>query len=86
MNDIENKLKALLECVTETSPEEIDCDAFLDRVGTLVERVRMGVDPEETMQVVAQHAKVCPECREELEALLALHTQKPDDQLGPPIS
>lgn len=73
MTDKEKRLLELLDAVAETDAEEIDCDAFLDRVAGYVERL----GPEEALsdefRAVAKHIRICPECREEFEALLALY-------------
>ena len=67
------QLEDLLRAVAVTAPEEIDCDEFLARVGAYLEGLeRTGGHPPELEQV-SHHLKVCPECREEFEALVALH-------------
>lgn len=62
-------LAELLALLDATETREIDCEEFLSRVATYVERVDSEQLPT-ALQSVAQHIRVCPECREELEALL----------------
>lgn len=62
----------LLQSVAHTADEEIDCDAFLERVGAFLEHQREQGRLSPELRQVAQHVEVCPECREELEALVEL--------------
>jgi hypothetical protein len=69
------QLLELLRAVMATAPEEIDCEEFLDRVGAFLEA--LGPDgwvPAE-LRAVSQHLEVCPECKEEFDALLKLHQE-----------
>ena len=67
------ELRTLLRTVLATAPEEIDCDAFLERVAAFLEHAGSSPDLPERFQAVAQHLQVCPECLEEFEALLRFH-------------
>lgn len=69
MKPEEEKLRELLALLNATEAEEIDCDEFLDRVAACVENTNAEELPE-ALRAVSQHADVCTECREELEALL----------------
>ncbi len=69
MKPAEEKLRELLILLDATEAEEIDCDEFLDRVAAYVDHVNAEELPQ-ALRTVSQHASVCPECREELEALL----------------
>ncbi len=69
MKPAEEKLRELLKLLDATEAEEIDCGEFLDRVAAYVDNVNAEELPQ-ALQTVSQHASVCPECREELEALL----------------
>lgn len=65
------ELNALLRLVEVTEDAEIDCDEFLSRVSAYLERLLAddGATAEAFPEVV-QHLKICPECREEFEAML----------------
>lgn len=59
--------------VMASAPEEIDCDQFLERVAAFLESVGPDGEVPPDLRAVAQHLEVCPECKEELDALLELH-------------
>lgn len=73
MKPTREQLEELLRAIAVTEPREIDCEEFLDRVGAYLEgRDRDSEVPRE-LRLVAQHLDVCPQCREEFDALLELH-------------
>ena len=66
------QLAELARSVADTAEEEIDCEEMLSRAATFIEAVTGGEgDLPESLRVVAQHLKVCAECREEMEMMLA---------------
>ena len=67
------QLQALLRLIAMTAPEELDCDQVLERVGALLESLVEGEEPPRRLAAVAQHLEVCPECREEFDALLRVY-------------
>lgn len=70
MNDLRKQLNALLRLVSATEVDEIDCDEFLKRAATLLESLVPGQEPPDELAIVSQHLSVCPECREEFDALV----------------
>lgn len=64
-----DELVALLRLVELTEPREIDCEEFVARVAGYVERLGDAPAPPGA-RALLHHLEVCPECREELEALL----------------
>jgi len=66
-----NELTALLEALTLTQEEELDCDGCLALVGQFAEAELSGKTPAEALQRVRQHLAICGDCREEYETLLA---------------
>lgn len=68
----EQQLAALLESLADTHEREIDCDTFLARVAAFVEHVGAGQEIGEAFLAEAQHIRICADCREEFEALLAM--------------
>jgi hypothetical protein len=66
----EETLAKVLEAISITEEEEIDCDACNQEVDKYVELLKEGQDPTEVMPLVEQHLKVCDCCTEELKALL----------------
>jgi hypothetical protein len=73
MRDTQKKLNELLACVVSTETREIDCDTFLNRAAAYVEHLDTAGELDDTFLEMAQHVKVCPECHEELFALLDWH-------------
>jgi hypothetical protein len=67
------QMKELLRVVMATAPEEIDCDEFLARVGAYLEAIEPDGKIPPDLWAVSQHLEVCPECKEELDALLKVH-------------
>ncbi len=72
------QLRELLRIVAATKPQEINCEELLARVGTYLESSEQGCELSPELEEVAQHLEVCPECREEYEALLAAHRRFPE--------
>ena len=62
----------LARLVVDTANQEIDCAVFLDRAAAYLEtRDRTGGPLPPALVAVEQHLKVCAECYEEFQALLA---------------
>lgn len=66
----DDQLGDLARIVNATANREIDCAEMLDRVAGYLKARSTGALLNEQLQQVAQHLKVCPECREELVALI----------------
>lgn len=66
------QLANLLELLQDTEDCEIDCEAVLARAARFVEAI-LGPDArlDAALREVAQHLRICPECREEIEAIIA---------------
>jgi hypothetical protein len=67
------QMKELLRVVMATAPEEIDCDEFLAGVGAYLEAIGPDGKVPADLRAVLQHLEVCPECKEEFDALLKVH-------------
>ena len=65
-----DQLAQLARIIAETAPDEIDCETVLDRVASYLETSQRGEALPEDLQAVAQHLEVCPECKQEFDALL----------------
>lgn len=70
MRPPEDKLSDLARLVRDTEPQEIDCGEMLNRLASFLQALREHSTLTETLRQVSQHLKVCPECREELVALV----------------
>lgn len=63
-------IKALIERMKLTRDHELNCNEFLDRMAEYAEFELSGSTIPEALEVVEHHLELCPECREEYEALL----------------
>lgn len=70
MNTTSDKIRELLRQAIATEPAEIDCEELLARVGAFVESATKGAELPAELRIVAQHLEICPECKEEIDALL----------------
>ncbi len=70
MTPTREQLRTLLRLLSDTEPDELDCDQLLQHVGALLETLQDGQEPPEQLAAVSQHLRVCPECREEFDALM----------------
>lgn len=73
MDPTRDQLEDLARLVASTAPREIDCDAVLDRVAAYLETHDRDEGLPEELRAVRQHLTVCPQCREEFDALLRAH-------------
>jgi len=64
------QVQTLLRLLLATEPTEIDCDGFLKRIAGVVDAMGDDLDPPPELAAVSKHLEVCPECREEFDALL----------------
>lgn len=63
------EIDALLRLISATDDLEINCEQCLSLVAEFAERRLAGKSINEGLRAVEQHLTVCPECREEYEAL-----------------
>jgi hypothetical protein len=63
-------LSKFLQMIGYTHEEEISCDEVEQILDQFAELVQRGEDVKEVMPLVKNHVDMCPECREEYEALL----------------
>ncbi len=72
-DDLSNdQVAKLVQMVEQTQEQEYSCEEayeFLDQFAELVVR---GEDASQLMPLVDHHLKMCPDCREEYEALLKI--------------
>ncbi|HPF37238.1 MAG TPA: hypothetical protein P5081_01530 [Phycisphaerae bacterium] len=82
MKPTDAQLAELAKLLGDTADCEIDCAELLDRVAAYLEARtdRSALSPH--LAQVAQHFKVCPECREEFEALIRAEGLDPATILG----
>lgn len=73
MTPTREQLRTLLRLLSDTEPDELDCDQLLQHVGVLLESLEDGEEPPAQLAAVSQHLAVCPECREEFDALMRVY-------------
>jgi hypothetical protein len=63
-------MKAMLRKIERTQEIELTCGEVFDVLDQYAEMVANGEDAAQLMPLVKQHLEMCPDCREEFEALL----------------
>jgi hypothetical protein len=63
-------LKSMLRKIGQTQEVELTCGETFDLLDQYAEMVVNGEDVAQLMPLVKQHLDMCPDCREEFEALL----------------
>jgi len=63
-------MKNMLEMIAHTQEGELVCDEVHALIDRFAEMKMRGEDPTHLMPLVQQHLDMCPDCREEYEALL----------------
>ncbi|MBY0456206.1 MAG: hypothetical protein K2V38_02595 [Gemmataceae bacterium] len=66
-----DQLRDLAGVLLKTRPHELTCDEWLDHVAGYADAILAGRLPPDGAEMVAHHLDLCPECREEYDALLA---------------
>jgi hypothetical protein len=65
-------LEKLLRIVGYTQDVELSCDEVEKMLDQFAELAQRGEDVKEIMPLVKNHVDLCPECREEFEALMRI--------------
>ena len=66
----DDHLRDLAGVLLRTRPDELTCDEWLDRVGGYAEAVAAGRPVPPGSGLIEHHLDICPECREEFDALV----------------
>ncbi|MBI9046016.1 MAG: hypothetical protein JEZ06_16105 [Anaerolineaceae bacterium] len=66
------QLKRVLQMIQKTQETELTCDEVFVLIDQYAEMVMRGEDVEQFMPLMHAHIDLCPDCREEYEALLAM--------------
>ena len=67
-----DEMQGLLEMLVLTDEQEIACDAVFKALAEFAEMAQRGEDVRAVMPLVQQHLDMCPDCREEYEALMTI--------------
>jgi len=70
MKPTDDKLTDLARIVSNTAATEIDCREMLNRFAAYVQACTQRKEITDALRQVSQHLRICPECVEELAALL----------------
>lgn len=65
-------LTKLMHMVEQTQEEEYSCNDVLQLLDEYAEMVSYGEDAADMMPLIKHHLDMCPDCREEAEALLSV--------------
>ena len=68
----EQVLRKLLKAVEQTQEVEYSCEEVYHLLDQYTEAVQRGEDAAQVMPLVKHHLDMCPDCREEFEALLSV--------------
>ena len=63
-------LRKIIQMVENTQEVELSCDDVYHLLDQYTEIAAMDGDTEQLMPLVEHHIEICPDCREEFEALL----------------
>jgi len=72
MSNSHEMIKGILEILTKTHEEELDCGEAYELLDQFVEAKVRGEDLSEVMPMVLRHLDLCRDCFEEYEALLRI--------------
>lgn len=72
----ESAAQNMLGMISQTREVELSCDEVHQLLDEFAERVRRGEDVAQAMPLVKQHIEMCPDCREEFEALMRILLQE----------
>ena len=70
-------LKNLMKAVEQTQEVEYDCAEVYDLLDQYVDMVNSKKDATQLMPLVRHHLDMCPDCREEYEALMNVLENQP---------
>lgn len=59
----------IMTMISQTADVELTCDEVFELIDQFTEMAKRGENVAELMPMVQQHLQVCPDCREEFEAL-----------------
>jgi hypothetical protein len=74
----DDQLRELTGVLQQTRPEELTCEEWLHHVGGYAEAIAAGLPVPLGSELIEHHLAICPECKEELDALVAVLRAGPD--------
>ena len=73
----EQVLRKLIHAIEQTQDVEYSCEEVYHLLDQYTEAVQRGEDAAQVMPLVKHHLDMCPDCREEFEALLRVLESNP---------
>ncbi len=70
--NVQELWQKLLRVLSLTEDRELTCDEVEEFMDAYVELELAGEDPQKALPDVAHHLRICPECKEEHDALLKI--------------
>ena len=70
MTNSDQWIKGILDILTKTHDQEMDCEEVYELLDQFVEAKVRGEDISEAMPLILRHLDLCRDCLEEYEALL----------------
>jgi len=72
LSTAEQRAAVVAHMLAVTEPGELSCDEVFAVLDEFADRVRAGENPASFMPLVEKHLAMCPDCRDEYEALLRM--------------
>ena len=67
-----DSMKKMLTMLEQTKENEFSCDEVYQIIDQFAELVKRGEDAAQLMPMIQYHLDLCPDCREEYEALMRI--------------
>jgi hypothetical protein len=67
-----DQAKKMLKMIESTQEEELSCDDVFELLDVYAEMAQHGEDMAKLLPLVKHHLEMCPDCREEYEALMRI--------------
>ncbi len=71
-----DQAKKMLRMIEKTQDEELSCDEVFELLAVYAEKAARGEDVGDLFPLVEHHLEMCPDCREEYEAVMRILEQR----------
>jgi hypothetical protein len=71
-----DQAKKMLMMIEKTQDEELSCDEVFELLDVYAEKAARGEDVGDLFPLVEHHLEMCPDCREEYEAVMRILEQR----------
>lgn len=73
-----DRVKKMLRMIDNTQEIELSCDEVFELLDVYAEMALRGEDVSESLPFVKHHLEMCPDCREEYEAVMRILEKRTD--------